>query len=255
MDPIRIDSSSIIFIPGMIKHWQQEIENRKSEIIKYKNRGTLERMIDWIDEGDEFDDASGDELYDMSPSEAAKEMMERLEEDPLDNRSRLDLVQLISRSRKDLTIEMTRDLFLQATVACSFGEFSNQDLQIVLQTQEAYLKKLLRQCHIDQEKVDKILQVPLSDPSISGQRRQIGRYAAKIKRNKALIRFYVVCQDYELAIKKSGDRQGDKRAVLIATEYAEMLYDIGRFVKTTGIRKLPAHDIVNSLLKADETLL
>jgi len=56
-------------------------------------------------------------LYDISPSDYAEELMEKIEEDPTDMRKRLELVSLMSNRKKDLTVEKLRDLFLQATLS------------------------------------------------------------------------------------------------------------------------------------------
>ncbi len=191
IDPIKIDSTSIIHIPGVIKHWQEEIENRKNEILEFENRGFLERLVDRVSDDEEFDEASGDELYDISPTQRAEELMEQIEDDPTDMNKRLELVSFISYGRRDLSVEMLRDLFLQATVACCFGELSNTGLNIVLKSQEAYLKKLLRICRKDLTKLEKILEEPVTGNIFSKQRKLIEDYHKKITRNMALIGFYL----------------------------------------------------------------
>lgn len=190
-DPIKIDTTSIIHIPGVIKHWKSEIEARKKEILEFENRGFFDRLIDLVSGDEENDEASGDELYDISPTRLAEELMEQIEDDPTDMKKRLELVSLIGYNRKDLSVEMLRDLFLQATVACCFGELSNIGLNVVLKTQEAYLKKLLSLCRIDSVKLEKILDEPLTGNIFSKQRKEIEAYADKISRNMELIQFYI----------------------------------------------------------------
>ncbi|MFH2131612.1 MAG: hypothetical protein ABIK68_14640, partial [bacterium] len=191
IEPVKIDSTSIIHIPGVIKHWQQEIVNRKIEILEYENRSFLERIADLIVDDEAFDDASGDELYDMSPSESAEKLMEEIEDDPTDMNKRLALVSLISRNDVDLSVEMLRDLFLQATVACCFEALSNVGLMVVLKAQEAYLRKLFTLCRIDHTKLQKILEEKTTGNRVTKQRETIEAYSRKVSRNMALLQFFL----------------------------------------------------------------
>jgi hypothetical protein len=86
---VKIDATSINNIPEMIRYWRMEIDKRKKDILEYKSRGLFDRFIDWLGGDQKFDEARGDELYDISPSIKAKALIDRINENPTDMSNRL----------------------------------------------------------------------------------------------------------------------------------------------------------------------
>ena len=191
VDPIKINSVSIGNIPGIMEHWRKEIDRRKKEIIEYESRGFFERIFDWIDDDEEFEDASGDELYDIFPSESLSRLLERIEDDPSDMNARLEMVARIINSNKDLPVETLRDLFLQSTVACCFGELSTTGLKTVFWIQGAYFAKLLNKSKADLKKLETILDEEKAGTIYARQRNLIEGHVRQIKGNIELIKFYI----------------------------------------------------------------
>ena len=154
---VKIDATSINNIPEMIRYWRMEIDKRKKDILEYKSRRLFDRFIDWVGGDERFDDATGDELYKISPSEKAKKLMDRIDENPTDMSNRLKLVALIGKNIQKISVEATRDLFLNATVACCFGKINNRGIMVVLKTQQAYFNQLKTVCQKDNRSLKNVL--------------------------------------------------------------------------------------------------
>ena len=190
VEPVKIDSASIGNIPGAMEHWRKEIERRKKDIVRYENRGFFERVFDWVDD-DEFEDASGDELYDIFPSDSLEKLMDRREDDPSEMGIRLEMVARVINSNKEFSIETHRDLFLQATVACCFGELSTTGLKTVFWTQQTYFAKLQQKSKEDLSKLERILEESKGTSIYARHLNLIKSYIQQIRGNIELIKFYL----------------------------------------------------------------
>ncbi|MBF0288277.1 MAG: hypothetical protein HQM14_10695 [SAR324 cluster bacterium] len=146
---VKIESRNIGNIPGLIDHWKKDIEQRKKHILALEEQ-TFTQYLSFFFQKKTKDilkaQATGEEIYKLHPSKAAKEALKNLQAKPTDMMSRLELVSIVARSGRDLSPEVVRTLFLQATVALCLGELSDVGLNLVLWIQEMYFSKLIFQC-------------------------------------------------------------------------------------------------------------
>ncbi|MBF0278795.1 MAG: hypothetical protein HQM13_13425 [SAR324 cluster bacterium] len=187
---VKIDAFSTGHIPGMIEHWHQEIKHRKQEILEFESRSSFERIINLFTSDEEYEDVTGEDLVDLHPSKKAQSLLEKIEAEPTDMMNRLELVSYLGLSGREFPLEVYRDLFLQATVACCFGELSNVGLRIVLWAQESYFVKHLALCKKMEVKLEKFLEQPDLDDVFRKQRVELIKSLNKVKQNKELLQFY-----------------------------------------------------------------
>ena len=144
---LKIKPQELGNIPGLIDHWQAELNSRKKEILDYAKTTFIQRAAHRF-KGNEITSAevTGAELAKCHPTKSALEKVKLLKRNPKDMMNRLELVSIVAKSGRDFPVELYRTLLLQATIACSFGEFSNVGLQMVIWTQDIYFSKLYYRC-------------------------------------------------------------------------------------------------------------
>lgn len=133
-------------IPGLIEHWNAEVEKRKKAITEWKQKSFIQRAAGVLSRKGIPDDVSGKELERLHPTKPAVNILKNLKQDPMDMMSRLELIRIVATSGRDLSLEVYRLLFLHSVVACSFGELSNVGLQNVLWIQDIYFNKFYNKC-------------------------------------------------------------------------------------------------------------
>ncbi|MBF0280270.1 MAG: hypothetical protein HQM13_20905 [SAR324 cluster bacterium] len=157
---VKVDPSNFGNIPGTIDHWKNDIERRRKNILALEEK-TFINTITYIFQKKKqnmlMDEATGEELYQLHPSKAAKEALRKLEMKPTDMMSRLELVSIVGKSGRDFPVEVVRTLYLQATVAATFGELSNVGLNLILWAQEMYFSKLINKCREEVSLLEKKL--------------------------------------------------------------------------------------------------
>ncbi|MBF0277373.1 MAG: hypothetical protein HQM13_06275 [SAR324 cluster bacterium] len=144
---LKIKAQELGNIPGLIDHWRSEINFRKKEILDYSKTTFLQRVGNVMKGGEAVSpEVSGEELSKFHPTKAVLALVKLLKRDPAHMMNRLELVSMVLKSGRDFPVELYRTLLLQATVACSFGEYSNVGLQMLIWTQDIYFSKLYYKC-------------------------------------------------------------------------------------------------------------
>lgn len=192
---VKIDTQNIGNIPGLIDHWKKDIERRKKYILALKEQ-TLSQKMAFIflkkQKGAFFDEASGQELFAFHPSKAAKGLLNKLQLDPADMLTRLELVSLIGKNGRDYPPETYRTLFLQAAVAVHLGELNNIALSVVLWTQDIYFSKLNRLSHGEVKTIESKIGPATDEESnvFAMQSHYLRRRVNQIKNNMTIIEGY-----------------------------------------------------------------
>lgn len=133
-------------IPGTLKHWTGEIKKRKQEILEWKDRSLMTKATALLGTKSIHEGMDGEDIAHYNPIGPVKKLVQALKKNPMDYSTRIQLVSVIAKSKKDLPVECYRDLLLQATVAHSFGTFSIQGVQLANWIQSTYLKSLQAKC-------------------------------------------------------------------------------------------------------------
>ncbi len=198
---VKIDAPNIGNIPGVIEHWKKDLEIRKKHILFLKKRSLLQRVSEWIHQQViDFPDATGEELYRLHPSKAAKTAFHALKRNPTDMMARLELVSIIGKSGRDFPIEVFRLLFLQATVATLLGELDLAGLKVVLWTQDTYFSKLFYKCKTEAESLKGKLDVGTGKNIYNLQSNLMYRRISDLHRNMYIIKHY---QDHSKLAKRN----------------------------------------------------
>ncbi len=190
---VKIETRNIGNIPGLIEHWKKDIERRKKNILALEDQ-TFTQYLSYFFQKKTKDalraEATGEEIYKLHPSKAAKEALKNLQANPTDMMNRLELVSIVARSGRDLSPEVVRTLFLQATVSACLGELSDIGLNLILWIQEMYFSKLIFQCKEEIAVLEK--KVGKRDKSFfSMQSHYIGKRIDEIKQNWEIMLHYL----------------------------------------------------------------
>ncbi len=145
---LPVFSSNLGHIPGTIKHWDGEVNKRKQEILNWNNRSTVQKTLGQLTKVAP-ESVSGEDIAQYCSFAPVLKMVQTLKKDPLDYKTRLQLVSVIIEKTKGLPVEAYRALLLQATVAHTFKMFSMQGIQVALAAQETYLQQLQAKCRHD----------------------------------------------------------------------------------------------------------
>lgn len=97
---VRIDSYHIGHIPGLSPHWQYELEHRKKEIEQLNDQNCLEKLINFIVGQENPAKATGEELYEISPTKITEELVDGLKNDPKDMDARIKLVSYVAQKKR-----------------------------------------------------------------------------------------------------------------------------------------------------------
>jgi hypothetical protein len=274
-DSIRIDTTSIADIPAMFEEWRKEIEFKKKEIIEYENRNFFERFLDWVGGDDEFNVATGEELFEIAPSKKAADIMDKMEDDPSNMAYRLEMVSFIMRNRPEISLDEARKLFLHSILACCFGEISNKGLLIALKSQQLYFRKLKEACYFDLKRLQKILGSDKKDDIFDKNKKFIKEHFNKIKANIKLFEYYlnltgmgintlyissiVTVSNHEVKklLRSDNKQNSDKRylylkritAIVTAIRFLPLLYNEGLQFANLLTRLVNEHPLPN-LVKA-----
>lgn len=184
---VQVRSHDVGLIPGMSKHWDKEISNRVKEIKAYDKRSFVKRAMSIMKKNDDFERVNGLELAKMHPNSKSRDLVDRLKHNPADMMIRLELVTVIGRSGREISIEMARLLFIHALVACHFNEFTLTGLNIVLWIQNLYLSKLKDRIRLDQQSIQKHLDEAVRKNSMTGREAILGKYRDQMIVNISII--------------------------------------------------------------------
>jgi len=139
---IDVEAQDIENIPGVALHWGEEIKKRKQEILEWDHGSFLKKTFTSLGSNK---GVSGEDIAKYTPVPPVFKLVKILKKNPLNYRSRVQLVSLVSKGR-DLPIEAYRALLLQITVAHTLGKFSIQGLQVAISVQTAYFRHLQAKC-------------------------------------------------------------------------------------------------------------
>ncbi len=222
---LKIKAQEIGNIPGLIAHWQAELDSRKKEILDYSKTTIIQRLASRI-KGKSYLSSriTGEELTNHHPSKSSLEKVKLLKQNPLDMMARLELVSIVAKSGRDFPVEFYRILFLQATVACSFGEFSNVGLQMVIWLQDIYLSKLYYKCQREALVLESKLKIEEGKENVFTRQSQgLKNHIALVNRNMKIIKNYQ--KQTEKAIKEN---QPVYNTTLSLDEITEFFLEFGR---------------------------
>ena len=187
-------------IPGVVEHWDQDIERRKKSIIELNKRTFTKRISSLFKQkggklnlqsgGVNLDEATGREIYNLHSTRAAKGVLNRLMANPTNKMARLELVSIVGKSNNDLSIEARRTLFLQATVAATLGELNHMGLSITLWAQEQYFIKLIEICKEEIKSIESKLGANRGKNAYQAQADELEQRIKQIKTNIAIILHY-----------------------------------------------------------------
>ncbi|MBF0279999.1 MAG: hypothetical protein HQM13_19535 [SAR324 cluster bacterium] len=200
---LKIKAQELGNIPGMIEHWRAEINSRKKEILDYSQTTFVQRAANRF-RGWDFvsPEVTGEELARHHPTKAALEKVKLLKRNPKSMMDRLELVSIVAKSGREFPVELYRTLLLQATVACSFGEFSNVGLQMVIWTQDIYFSKLYYKCQGEALALEAKLKTEEGKQNaFTRQSQGLRNHIALVTRNMEIIKNYQ--KQTEKAIKEN----------------------------------------------------
>jgi len=188
---LKIVSQNLGNVPGLVPHWNAEIEKRREAILEWKKRSFVNRAMSLLGKfaPQVPPEISGEEIAKFHPTKVVSDQVELLKKDPCDCDARLQLVSAIGKSGRALTPEMFRLLILQSTVAHTFGVFSSKGVQTAIWAQTAYLNKMITQCREDslsyQNKVEE------GDNVFAQQKKNIEQLIEMIRKHSNLIQSYL----------------------------------------------------------------
>ncbi|MBF0276259.1 MAG: hypothetical protein HQM13_00650 [SAR324 cluster bacterium] len=189
---LKIKAQELGNIPGLIEHWQAEINSRKKDILDYSKTTFMQRAANRI-KGTDYaaPEVTGEELSKFHPTKSALEKVKLLKRNPTDMMNRLELVSIVAKSGRDFPVELYRTLLLQATVACSFGELSNVGLQMVIWTQDIYFSKLFYKCQGEALALEsKLKSEEGKENAFTRQSQGLRSHIALVSRNMEIIKIY-----------------------------------------------------------------
>ena len=187
---LTIQATEIGNIPGAVNHWWHDLDLRKKGIVAYSQRTLLQRIVGKILKDPLESGTSGQELAKFHPIKQTETLVAKLQSNPRDMRSRLQLVHTIGQVNRTFPIEFYRAMLLQAMVACSFGKVSLQGLQIALWAQSTYLQKLASLCKDYQDKLQGNLDSIKNNEYSLRQRIPIEEKIKEVKRNIKILQAY-----------------------------------------------------------------
>ncbi|MBF0277359.1 MAG: hypothetical protein HQM13_06205 [SAR324 cluster bacterium] len=202
----RIDIDEIGNIPGILKHWQCDLETRKQEIQKLDSRSFVKRAIGVLNKKNAMGDRiTGEELTKYFLTKKNSEWVKKLKTDPGDSLTRLQLVASFARMKHNFPVETYRTLFLQALTACSSEEFSTPGLKIVFFAQYQYYLKLFNKCKDGLDKYNEMLTGINNKKDSRDQRSSIKQQIRDVQRNMKILRLHQLYTSKQLKEDTSGD--------------------------------------------------
>ena len=176
--------SNHAFVPGAVKQWDEDLQQRRDSIKGWKKRGLLritKKMPDTM---------SGQSILDFCSIPPAVKLVNILKKKPSDLEARLQLVAVVLNQRRDLPVEAYRELYLQAAVVQLFDKYSMRGMQLALSTQDTYLRRFQAKCRhglrISEKEVE---EAPANEPMENKKVRD--RKSMMIKKNINIIQSYL----------------------------------------------------------------
>ncbi len=200
---LKIKAQDLGNIPGLIEHWQAELNSRKKSILDYAEKTFMQKATNLITGQDlTSPEVTGEEISKYHPTKVALEKVKLLKRNPQDMLNRLELVSIVAKSGRDFPVEVYRTLLLQATVACLFGELSNIGLQMVIWTQDIYFSKLYYKCQAEAIALESKSQSEEGkENAFTRQSQNLRNHVALVNRNMEIIKNYQ--KHTEKAIKEN----------------------------------------------------
>lgn len=220
---LKIKAQELGNIPGLIGHWQKEIDMRVKEIRAFEGQTFLQRSIRILKREAIPLKISGEEIARLHPTKPVLEKVKILKRTPSDMMNRLELVSIVAKSGRDFTVEQYRNFLLEATISCYFGKWNNIGLQVVIWTQEMYFSKLYNKCKGEAFALqDKLKATQGQENAFTRQSSKLKQHISDLKRNMEIIKSFQ--KQTEKALK---DNKAVYNATLSINEIAEFLIEEG----------------------------
>ncbi|MGK5090415.1 hypothetical protein WDW89_00205 [Deltaproteobacteria bacterium TL4] len=204
LDPAEGVSKHLIFskdsgnIPGIIhKHWDIEVAKRVEEIHEAKGNNNFFTHATALLLGRKDNTrVDGTELSKYSPAGSKNSAkinvyLKRLSQDPADAIARMNLAVIIAdpermfkKEGREITVEVHRTAFLQATASCLLGEYNLKQLFAALTLQHNYLEQLKLKCRNDVKKLEAFA---ASHSSVPEFKKKVDRLIVMIRRNQSIV--------------------------------------------------------------------
>ncbi len=143
---LEVDELDISHLPGLVDHWDGELKKRKKEILEWTDRTTMQKAMTYLGSNAMPKKVSGEVIAEYCSAVPVTKMVQALKKDPLDYKTRVQLVDFVVRKEQELPVEAYRELLLQVTVANLFNKYSVEGVQVALSAQTTYLKQLQGKC-------------------------------------------------------------------------------------------------------------
>lgn len=186
----RIQVEDIGNIPGVLEHWNYEIDLRKQEIQRASSRSLVKRAMGALYKKKLGKNASGEELLQFHSNQKIIALLNELKDDPQDSLVRLQVVSEYAKVKQELPLELYRILYLQAGVACSLGNWSTQELKITLRIQKQYFFKFFNKCKEVLNQHNHTLSSLTNDKSTRNERGTIEQKIREVQKNMKVLRLY-----------------------------------------------------------------
>lgn len=150
INPLKVEGQHRGNVPGIVPHWEEEIKRRKQEILDWNDRSLLSKATGFLGKFKNVPEGvCGEDIARFHPVAPAQKLVEQLKSNPEDYETRIELIDIVGKAQKNLTIEGCRLLLIHTAVAHSFGKFSMRGLLVAGQIQQIYLEQLQAKCRHD----------------------------------------------------------------------------------------------------------
>ncbi|MBF0289693.1 MAG: hypothetical protein HQM14_17915 [SAR324 cluster bacterium] len=187
----KIRTDEVGNVPGIIEHWDYDIELRLKELNANTGLSFMKRAMGVLGKQETSVKTTGEELTTHYPDKRCLAFVANLKSDPQDAFTRLQLVSVVGSGGRDLSLEAYRALMLQAVVACSLGKVSTQWLKIAARSQNQYFLQLYNKCKDDQEKLNKSISgMDVTKKEDNDIRVSLQKRLQNVRKNMKILRLY-----------------------------------------------------------------
>ncbi len=202
----KIRTDEVGNIPGIIEHWDYDIELRLKELDALAGRSFMKRAMGVLAKQEASEKTTGEELASHHPDKRSMEFVAELKSDPKNAFTRLQLVSAIGSAGRDFPLEAYRAVMLQAVVACSLGKLNTQWLKITARSQNQYFLKLYNKCKEDLEKLNKSLStMDVAKKEDNEVRVTLQKRIQNVKKNMKILRLYQLHSGKPIKESSGGD--------------------------------------------------
>ncbi len=194
----------------LFKHLKTELDKLKSQFNNLKKVKLSSKLLHGINlkKGDVVDvkelEFTGSRLSQSLKNTRAKEVSEKLQKNPEDSKSRLDLVEMFLQEAENRSMENARDAFLLAMLEVEMPMISTQKINMALAAQTFYLSKLQKFIHDDlTETESKIKGGGNVDAILKKQEERLQGEVDFVQKCVVLLKTEPIAEVYELNLNKS----------------------------------------------------